>query len=175
MSGVEVDGLGLPPVVADAGSGAEPPAPRLQYAFEIQAECAPSVHIGRSEQEVVEFTPVTGGPVSGPLFQGSIIHSGGDWSTTRGQSCQVEARYLIRSEDGAVIDVLNRGYWLSSPDVDARLEAGESVAEEEYYFRCAPAFRTDHPDYQWMVQHQFLGVARDEGDGVIRILCWLVR
>jgi hypothetical protein len=159
----------------DAGSAQVPAAPSLQFAFEIQAQCSPSVHIGTSPAEVVEFTPVVGGPVAGPLFNGSVIPGGGDWSTTRGESCQVEARYLIRSDDGAVVDVLNRGYWLSSPSVDARLEAGESVEESEYYFRCAPIFRTDDPRYLWMAQHQFVGKALDGGEGLIRIQVFLVR
>lgn len=179
---VDVDALGLPvlPSVPDgAGSVPVPSAPSLQFAFEIQAHCEPSIHIGTSELENVEFTPVVGGPVAGPLLTGEIIPGGGDWSTTRGESCQVEARYLIRTEDGAAVDVVNRGYWLAPASVDARLEAGESVDESEYYFRCAPVFRTDDPRYAWMAQHQFVGSAVDGGfddeKGLIIIRVWLVR
>ncbi|WP_291280104.1 hypothetical protein [Galactobacter sp.] len=60
---VEVDSLGLPlvPSVPDGADPAPvPPAPSLQFAFEIQAHCEPSIHIGTSELENVEFTPVVG-------------------------------------------------------------------------------------------------------------------
>ena len=148
--------------------------PVLEYAFEIRAGIDPFLHIGRGTDEELSFTPVSGGTVAGPLLNGVVLPGGGDWAVVRGDTAQLEARYLLRAEDGAVIDILNRGYYRASAEVMARVDAGENVPEDEYYFRTAPVFQTDAPAHRWLAEHQFLGLARDE-DGQVCIRVYVVR
>ncbi|WP_137845004.1 DUF3237 domain-containing protein [Microbacterium sp. 2FI] len=148
--------------------------PVLEYAFEIRVDIAPYLRIGRSVDEELTFTPITGGSVAGPLLRGEVIAGGGDWAVERSGTAQLEARYLLRADDGAVIDILNRGYYRATAEVMARVEAGEAVAEEEYYFRTAPVFQTDSPRHRWLAEHQFIGLARDE-DGQVCIRVYVVR
>ncbi|WES65856.1 DUF3237 domain-containing protein [Microbacter sp. GSS18] len=150
-------------------------APQLEYVFEIRAAIAPELHIGRGPDEKLTFTPVTGGSVAGPRLTGEVLAGGGDWAVERSGTAQLEARYMIRTADGAVIDVLNRGYFRASADVLARMERGENVPADEpgLYFRTAPVFQTDAPPYRWLTENQFIGVARDE-DGEVCIRVYLV-
>lgn len=136
--------------------------PRLEYAFEIRVDCDPSLHIGRGADEVLEYTPITGGQVSGPGLEATVLPGGADWSVTRGDTCQVDAHYVVMARDGSAIDVRNRGYYRAAPDVVARAERGEPVGEEEAYFRTAPVFQTDAPAHRWLAANQFIGLARDE-------------
>ncbi|MFJ9124729.1 MULTISPECIES: DUF3237 domain-containing protein [unclassified Streptomyces] len=139
-----------------------PHTPSLTYAFEIRAEVTEPLHIGHGAGESTEFTPITGGTVTGPRLNGTVLPGGGDWSNTRGGVCELEARYLLRADDGAVIDIVNRGYYV----------------EDSGYFRTAPTFRTDAPAHLWLARTVFVGHARDEGspeDGVaIVIRCYSV-
>ncbi|GAA2445130.1 DUF3237 domain-containing protein [Agromyces soli] len=150
--------------------------PVLEYVFEIKATIDPDLHIGRGPEERLSFTPVSGGSVDGPRLQGEVLGGGGDWAVERFGTAQLEARYLIRAADGAVIDILNRGYFRASPDVVARMDAGEDVPETEpgLYFRTAPVFQTDAPQHRWLAEHQFVGLARDEG-GQVCIRIFLLR
>lgn len=150
--------------------------PSLEYVFEIRASIAPDFHIGRGPDERLSFTPVTGGSVSGPRLAGEILPGGGDWAVERFGTAQLEARYLIRADDGAVIDILNRGYFRATPALLARMDAGENVREDEpdLYFRTAPVFQTDAPQHRWLTEHQFVGLARDE-DGQVCIRVFLLR
>lgn len=148
--------------------------PQLEYAFEVRVDIAPYLRIGRSAEEELSFTPITGGTVSGPLLNGEVLSGGGDWAVERSGTAQLEARYLLRADDGTVIDILNRGYYRASSDVMARVEAGENVPEEEYYFRTAPVFQTDAPAHRWLAEHQFIGLARDE-DGQVCVRVYVVR
>lgn len=148
--------------------------PVLEFAFEIRVDVDPPLRIGRSADEELSFTPVVGGTVAGPLLAGAVLPGGGDWAVGRSGTAQLEARYLLRADDGAVIDILNRGYYRAPAEVMARVEAGENVPEDEYYFRTAPVFQTDAPAHRWLAEHQFLGLARDE-DGQIRIRVFVVR
>ena len=88
--------------------------------------------------------------MEGPRFSGEVLAGGGDWWVTRGDTTQLDARYLIRSHDGAVIDVVNRGYFRASAELGRRHEAGEEITEAELYYPTAPVFQTDAPDYLWM-------------------------
>ncbi|WP_240739864.1 DUF3237 domain-containing protein [Leucobacter triazinivorans] len=159
-------------------SAAAPPAgmPRLEFAFEIRVDCAPDLHIGRGADEVLTLTPITGGTVTGPLLRGDVLAGGGDWAVERSGTAQLEARYAIRAADGAVIEVLNRGYFRASEDALARMDRGERVPEDDpgVYFRTAPVFQTDAPAHRWLAEHQFVGLARDE-DGQVCIRVFVVR
>lgn len=148
--------------------------PVLEYAFEIRVDIDPHFRIGRSADEELTFTPVAGGTVAGPLLNGEVLAGGGDWAVERSGTAQLEARYLLRAADGAVIDILNRGYYRASDDVIARVEAGEHVPEDEYYFRTAPVFQTDAAPHRWLAEHQFIGLARDE-DGQVCVRVYVVR
>ncbi|MET4157034.1 DUF3237 domain-containing protein [Agromyces sp. PvR057] len=148
--------------------------PVLEFAFELRVDCDPHLRIGRSADEELTFTPITGGTVAGPLLNGAVLAGGGDWAVERSGTSQLEARYLLRADDGAVIDILNRGYFRASAEAIALHEAGEHVDEAEIYFRTAPVFQTDAPAHRWLAEHQFVGLARDE-DGQVCVRVFVVR
>ncbi|MFF2493442.1 DUF3237 domain-containing protein [Agromyces sp. NPDC058064] len=158
----------MTPTAADAW-------PRLEYVFEIRATIDPDFHIGRGPDEKLSFTPVSGGSVAGPRLTGEVLAGGGDWAVERFGTAQLEARYLLRADDGAVIDILNRGYFRATPEVLERMDRGEHVPEDEpgLYFRTAPVFQTDAPQHRWLTEHQFVGLARDE-DGQVCVRVFLL-
>lgn len=149
--------------------------PTLEYVFEIRAGIDREFHIGRGPEERLSFTPVSGGSVTGPRLNGTVLPGGGDWAVERFGTAQLEARYLIRADDGAVIDIRNRGYFRATPELMARMENGEHIPEEEpgLYFRTAPVFQTDAPQHRWLAENQFVGLARDE-DGQVCIRVYLL-
>lgn len=138
------------------------PYPVLEFAFELRVSVDGGWHVGRGSDEKLWFTPITGGTVAGPMLNGEVLAGGGDWSVQRGDTFQLDARYLLRADDGSVIDILNRGYFRSTEEVGKRMMAGERVDESEYYYRTAPVFQTDAPAHRWLAESQFVGVARDE-------------
>jgi hypothetical protein len=149
------------------------PDPVLTFAFEARVTCAPSERIGHGAGEELWFTPITGGTVDGPRLQGEVVAGGGDWSTTRGDATTLDARYLLRAADGALIDIVNRGFWRASADVEERLRRGERVDESEFYYRTSPVFRTNAPDHKWLAETVFVGMAREE-DGQVCIRFYAV-
>lgn len=142
------------------------PDPVLTFAFEARVSVAPSERIGHGVGEELWFTPITGGTVDGPRLQGTVVPGGGDWSTTRGEATELDARYLFRAADGALIDIVNRGFWRASAEVEERLKAGEEVDESEFYYRTSPVFRTDAPAHRWLAETVFVGLAREDAGQV---------
>ncbi len=138
------------------------PEPVLEFAFEARVDIDPAVHVGRGRDEVLMFTPITGGEVEGPRLNGVVLPGGGDWSTTRGQTTELDARYLVRADDGATIDVVNRGFWRADPEQERRMTAGEQIPETEFYYRTSPTFRTDAAAHRWLAERVFVGMARGD-------------
>jgi hypothetical protein len=127
-------------------------APSLRYAFEARVTVGPEEHIGHGAGDEALFVPITGGRVDGPRLRGAIVPGGGDWMIRRGEVYALEARYLIRAADGALIDVVNRGFWRETPD--------------GLYYCTSPVFRTDAPAHRWLAETVFVGLAREDGGDV---------
>jgi uncharacterized protein DUF3237 len=127
-------------------------APSLHYAFAARVAVGPEEHIGHGSGDEALFVPITGGSVDGPRLRGTILAGGGDWMVKRGEVYALEARYLIRTTDGALIDVVNRGFWRETPG--------------GLYYRTSPVFRTDAPAHRWLAETVFVGLAREEGGDV---------
>jgi len=134
------------------------PAPSLRPAFTVVARVDPAIPLENRGTDVLTFIPITGGPVTGDI-EGEIIPGGGDWCLQRADgSYDVEARYLIRTSDGQVIDVVNVGV-VRPPEGD-----------EEEYFLTTPRFRTVAPSLQWLTRSMFVGTASAHaGDTTIEI------
>jgi len=62
----------------------------------------------------------------------------------------LEARYTLRTKDGALVYVRNRGVRSGPPEVLARLARSEAVDPASYYFRTRPEFETGAPQYAWL-------------------------
>ncbi|MFV2175233.1 DUF3237 domain-containing protein [Actinomadura sp. LOL_016] len=151
-----------------------PFAPALTFAFEIRAELAPTLHIGHGDGEKTEFTPITGGTVEGPMLRGTVLPGGGDWSSTRGRVCELDARYLFRTDDGAVIDIVNRGYYHEGGNTPDQYDGDLRVSEAGVYYRTSPVFRTDAPAYRWLAETVFVGLARPADTDAVAIRMYAV-
>lgn len=127
-------------------------APGLRYSFKIVAEIGEFLPLEQRSTEKLEFIPITGGPVSGEI-QGNIIPGGGDWCLTRADDAyNVEARYLIQTDQGEILDVYNVG-------VLRHLDGEAGGPDQMGYFMSSPRFRTTAPRLQWLTRSVFLGRA----------------
>ncbi|MFJ8128704.1 DUF3237 domain-containing protein [Streptomyces hydrogenans] len=142
-------------------------APALDFAFEVRAFLAPSVHIGHGAGETATYVPVTGGTVEGPRLRGVVLPGGGDWCDRRGDVYQLDARYLLQADDGAVIGITNRGYYHEDdPTSPAQYDGALQVSEAGVYYRTSPVFRTDAPAHLWLARTVFVGLARGDDSEV---------
>lgn len=134
------------------------PAPSLRPCFTVVARVNPAIPLEKRGDDTLTFIPITGGPVSGDI-EGEIVPGGGDWCLERADgSYDVEARYLIRTTSGDVIDVVNVGV------------VRPSEADEEEYFLTTPRFRTVAPSLHWLTRSMFVGKAyAHAGDTTIDI------
>jgi hypothetical protein len=142
-------------------------APELQFAFEIEAEVATPLDFGQTQNGHRRVIHIKGGRVWGPRLQGRVLEGGADWQVLRPDgTADLDARYTIQSDDGALIYVVNRGVRHGPAEVLARLNRGERVDPASYYFRSAASFETGAAEHAWLTRAVMLGVGERYPDRV---------
>jgi hypothetical protein len=142
--------------------------PELRFAFEIDVEVAVPLDFGVTQNGHRRVVAIRGGTVAGPRLQGRVLEAGGDWQIVRPDgTADLDARYTIQADDGALIYVINRGVRHGPADVLARLNQGEPVDPALYYFRSAAAFETSAPQHAWLTRAVVVGVGERYPDKVV--------
>ena len=101
--------------------------------------------------------PITGGKVTGKL-SGTVLPGGADFQMVVSDTCaDLDARYLLRLENGEHVFVMNRALRRGSVEDIARLVRGEPVDPAAIYFRCAPTFEVSSPALAWLTESLFVG------------------
>ena len=123
----------------------------LERLFRAEIELAPPQELGDTPQGRRRIIGITGGRVSGARLSGRVLPGGADWQVVRGDGvADLDARYTVETDDGALVYVRNRGLRHGPPEVLRRLAAGERVDAVSYYMRTTPLFETGHPRYAWL-------------------------
>ena len=121
-------------------------APRLEFAFEEIVTLGPAVAVGATSMGKRNLIPITGGTFEGPGLSGIIVPGGWDWQLTRADGCtEVRADYMIRTDDGVTINVLNVGALCPPQD-------GKPVP-----VRTQPRFEAPLGKYDWLNKAAFIG------------------
>ena len=110
---------------------------------------------------------ITGGSFSGPRLNGKVLSGGADWQVLRADGvADLDARYALETDDGALIYVENRGYRHGPAEVIGRLARGEDVDPALYYMRTTPRFETADPRYAWLNRIIGVGTGARRSDAV---------
>lgn len=143
------------------------PPPELRFAFEVAVEVHPPLDLGQTQAGHRRVVPIASGLVSGPRLQGRVLPGGADWQILRPDgTADLDARYTIQTDDGALIYVANRGVRHGPPEVLQRLNRGERVDPGSYYFRSAATFETSARQCLWLTRAILLGVGERYPDKV---------
>ena len=125
---------------------------RSRHLFRLSIELHPIQTLGATPAGVRRVVPVSGGRFEGEALNGVILpHGGSDLLLERADgSFQQDVRLILQADDGALILMTYRGVRHSSPEVAARIVAGEAVPSADYYLRTAPFFETAAPAHAWL-------------------------
>lgn len=133
----------------------EPPS--LRHVCDLDVALSGVTELGHGRGGQRRIIPIVGGTVSGEIT-GRILDVGADWQTIHdGGLAFLDARYAIKTHDGAVIEIVNQGYRHGPAEVLARLARGEDVDPAEYYMRTAARLETGDPRYAWVNRTIFVG------------------
>jgi len=142
-------------------------SPDFSFVTEIRAEVAPILSLGAGVNGERRIIPITGGRCAGPRMSGVVLPGGADFQHIRPDGVlELEARYALRLDDDALVNVVNQGIRHAAPEDMARLARGEAVEPGRIYFRTTPRFDTAAPAHTWMTRTLFVGLAERHPDHV---------
>lgn len=129
----------------------DPVGPKLAKLCRARVKVASPLDLGATPAGTRRIIAIEGGTVEGERLSGEIVPGGADWQIVREDgTALLEARYTVRTHDGALVYVRNIGIRRGPREVLARIAAGEPVDPREYYFRSSPVFETGDPRYAWL-------------------------
>ncbi len=102
------------------------------------------VEVGQSDDGERYIVPITGGHFTGKDIAGEVMPGGADWQVVRADGVKtITALYSIRTDDGQVIVVDNRGItW--------------AIVDESYKLTI-PKFHAPEGKYDWLNKRLFVG------------------
>ncbi len=135
-----------------------PDPPLLMPMTQIRCEVGALVSLGAAPQGERRYVPLGSGTVRGPELNGTLVEGGVDWQVARADGAlDIAAHYVIRTDDGALVEVQSNGLRHGPAEVMARLGRGEPVARDEYFFRTLVRFTTGAP--QWLHLNKVMAIA----------------
>ncbi|RUS48883.1 DUF3237 domain-containing protein [Cohnella sp. AR92] len=138
-----------------------------ELAFEAVMEVGPVQELGATPKGARKMIPILGGRFSGPKIEGIILPGGADWQLIRNDGvAEVKALYTMKTADGTMIYIVNRGYRHGPKEVMSRLAAGEPVSPEDYYFRTTPVFEVEDGRYGWLNRTLMVGIGERTKESV---------
>jgi hypothetical protein len=136
----------------------ELPIPSLEYVCEFKVKLDPIREMGSGRAGQRRIIPIIGGEVTGPRLQGRILNLGADWQTIfEGGLAELDTRYAMETDDGAVIEIINYGYRYGPKDVMEAVARGEEVDPNSYYMRTHARLETGDARYDWVNRTLFVG------------------
>lgn len=131
---------------------------RLKPLFVLRLSVRPLQIVGETPGAFRRIGVVPGGSFSGARLSGEVLEGGSDWQAVRGDGgTTLDVRLVLKADEGALIGMTYRGVRHGPADVIGRLEKGETVDPESYYFRIAPFFETASQTYAWLNKISAIG------------------
>ena len=126
------------------------------------------ISIGATPGAFRRLGVVSGGTFEGDRLSGEVLDGGNDWLDLRDdRSTTLDVRLALKTNDGALISMTYRGVRHGPADVLARIDKGEAVDPQSYYFRVSPMFETASETYGWLNRIVAIGVGHRLPQGPI--------
>ena len=132
--------------------------PALLPLARITCEVGALVSLGAAPQGERRYVPLGTGTVAGPQLNGVVVAGGIDWQWQRADAVlEIAAHYVLRADDGGLIEVRSDGLRHGPPAVMAALARGDAVPPQNYFFRTFVRFTTAAP--AWLHLNRTMAVA----------------
>ena len=147
----------------------QPAPPPLHWMCAVTCEVGAVVSLGGpAKHGERRFVPILSGNVQGPELSGDLLEGGVDWQVQRADGAtDISAHYVLRTADGALIEVQSDGLRHGPPGVMARLARGEDVPPQDYFFRTLVRLTTGHASWLHLNKVMAIATGRREAGRVL--------
>ena len=154
-------------VLALSAPAAAQEVPTLEFVFEETVTLGEVTVPGDTAFGGRIIIPISGGAFEGPEIKGVVVPGGWDYQLRRADGCNdLKADYFLRTDDGVVINVVNKGVICTNADGTLRP------------VRTHPVFEAPRGKYEWLSQTAFVGTLEPssaENGRAVRLRFYRVR
>ncbi|POF28411.1 DUF3237 domain-containing protein [Roseibium marinum] len=141
--------------------------PGLSHFCDLEVRLGPVMEMGPGRCGGRRIIPIIGGTVTGKV-SGRVLDLGADWQTILADgSADIDTRYAFETDDGALIEIVNKGVRHGPPEILQALARGDDVDPALYYFRTTARLETGDARYQWVNRTIFVGTGRRLASAVL--------
>jgi len=147
---------------AAAASGMR--VPKAELLYECDVTLGETLAFGATPEGTRRVIPITGGRFTGPGMSGIVVPGGADWNLSRSDGASsVDASYYLKTDDGVVLRITNRGVGAPS--------GRQPEADEPFFMFTSPSFEAPAGKYAWLAQSVFIGTlgARKDAKNAVLI------
>jgi hypothetical protein len=140
--------------------------PKCELLYECDATLSPAVELGKTVEGQRRIIPITGGTFLGPRIRGEVVSGGWDWNLSRSDGAgTVEAAYYLKTDDGVLIRIVNRGVGGGGPP------STDAATGERFFMFTHPSFEAPVGRYDWLNRAMFVGTlgAREDARNAVLI------
>lgn len=82
---------------------------KTEHVWDAKVTIANGINLGNTKHGGRNIIPITGGTFEGPNIKGEVLPYGADWQLVRPDGdVEFNARYLLKTDDGHIIQVINK-------------------------------------------------------------------
>lgn len=141
--------------------------PELRPFCTLEVEAGPPRSLGMGRLGQRRIIPIAGGRVTGSRLNGRVLPGGADWLTVSHDGVSLmDARYVLETDDGALVEIIDQGYRHGPEAVIKSLLAGADVPPESYYMRSSIRLESGAPAYSYVNRMIFVGTGAKTPAGV---------
>jgi hypothetical protein len=146
------DAIAAPQSSPDADLPAGARVPAMKFVYDCDATLSSAIPFGETPEGTRRIIPIAGGIVRGPRIRGEVLNIGADWNLSRKDGASsVEAAYYLRTDDGVIIRVVNKGVGaMPAP-------TGKAEDAEPFFMFTTPVFEAPVGKYDWLNRAIFVG------------------
>lgn len=142
--------------------------PTLQFFADVSVQVDKPIEVGQTGRGLRRLIPILGGDAVGDGWRARVLPGGADFQLVVSDTlAELDARYMLETDGGDRIFVVNNAVRSGPPELMARLVRGEPVDPALIYFRCVPRFETASASLRWITERMFLGTGARHPDRVV--------
>ena len=122
---------------------------KTEFLFTIALEVQ-VLTLGTTPYGVRRIAQVKAGTFEGPKLKGTVLAGGGGSLLRRDDVLEIDMRFTLETDDKQHIYMSWKGLRHGPREVIDRLNRGENVDPDSYYFRTTPYFETSSEKYAWL-------------------------
>ncbi|HZH58809.1 MAG TPA: DUF3237 domain-containing protein [Metabacillus sp.] len=128
------------------------------FLFKANIKVDAPIEIGDVGTGLRRVIPIIGGTFEGEGIKGKVLSCGADYQIIRYDGVtEALAHYIIETDDGLPIYVMNKGYRHGPIEIIDKIIRGEQVPDGSYYFKTTPTFETSSEKYSFLNRMIFIG------------------